>query len=136
MFPAIAQVESSFNPKAVNENKNRAGQVISRDYGLMQINSSWFSKLAEHGINEVSVYEPCLNVSLGAGCWHRTLSVTVITGTVLGPIMLASPSVVKELGNVTLKSPIGLLFSSLQIAHRKQFNNNPVILNMGFLSCG
>lgn len=65
LFPAIAQVESSFNPKAVNENKNRAGQVISRDYGLMQINSSWFSKLAEHGINEVSVYEPCLNVSLG-----------------------------------------------------------------------
>ncbi len=32
----------------------------------MQINSSWFSKLDEYGVNEVSVYEPCLNVSLRA----------------------------------------------------------------------
>jgi len=66
LLRAIAQVESSFNPKAVNENKNGAGQVISRDYGLMQINSTWFSKLAEYDVNEVSVYEPCFNVSLGA----------------------------------------------------------------------
>jgi soluble lytic murein transglycosylase-like protein len=66
LLRAIAQVESRFNPKAVNENKNAAGQVISRDYGLMQINSAWFGRLAEFEVNEVTVYEPCLNVSLGA----------------------------------------------------------------------
>ncbi|WP_425628701.1 lytic transglycosylase domain-containing protein [Vibrio neptunius] len=66
LLRAIAKVESSLNPKAYNENKNELGEVISRDYGLMQINSSWFPRLAEFNINESNVYDPCFNVSLGA----------------------------------------------------------------------
>lgn len=66
LLRAIAQVESSLNPNAYNENKNELGEVTSRDYGLMQINSSWFPRLAEFDVNESNVYEPCFNVSLGA----------------------------------------------------------------------
>ncbi|MGR5558850.1 lytic transglycosylase domain-containing protein [Vibrio fortis] len=63
---AIAQVESSLDPNAYNENKNKKGHVTSRDSGLMQINSSWFPRLAEFNVNETNVYESCFNVSLGA----------------------------------------------------------------------
>lgn len=66
LLRAIAQVESSFNPKAYNENKDERGNITSRDFGLMQINSSWFPRLAEFNVNESNVYEPCFNVSLGA----------------------------------------------------------------------
>ncbi|WP_210457329.1 lytic transglycosylase domain-containing protein [Vibrio crassostreae] len=66
LLRSIAHVESSFDPNAYNENKNKDGKVITRDFGLMQINSSWFSKLAEFQVDDVSVYEPCFNVSLGA----------------------------------------------------------------------
>ncbi len=66
LLKAIAQVESAFNPKAYNENKNNRGEVISRDFGLMQINSTWFDKLSEFDLNERTIYEPCFNVSLGA----------------------------------------------------------------------
>nr|WP_017818221.1 lytic transglycosylase domain-containing protein [Vibrio harveyi] len=66
LLRAIAQVESNLDPTAYNENKNAAGKITSRDFGLMQINSSWFSKLADLNVNEQNVYEPCFNVSLGA----------------------------------------------------------------------
>lgn len=66
LLRAIAHVESRFNPDAYNENRNESGRVLSRDYGLMQINSSWFVKLSEFDVNEITVYEPCFNVSLGA----------------------------------------------------------------------
>ncbi|HFQ5220524.1 TPA: lytic transglycosylase domain-containing protein [Vibrio vulnificus] len=66
LLKAIAKVESSLNPSAYNENKNAAGKIISQDFGLMQINSSWFEKLSDFNVNEQNVYEPCFNVSLGA----------------------------------------------------------------------
>lgn len=66
LLEAIATVESSLNPSAYNENKNSDGKILSRDFGLMQINSSWFDKLSDFNVNEQNVYEPCFNVSLGA----------------------------------------------------------------------
>ncbi|MEZ8822487.1 MULTISPECIES: lytic transglycosylase domain-containing protein, partial [unclassified Vibrio] len=66
LLRSIAQVESSLDPNAYNENQNKKGQVTSRDFELMQINSSWFPRLAEFNVNETNVYEPCFNVSLGA----------------------------------------------------------------------
>lgn len=66
LLRAIAQVESNFNPKAYNENKNAQGEIVSRDFGLMQINSTWFDRLSEFNVNEQNIYEPCFNVSLGA----------------------------------------------------------------------
>lgn len=58
---AIASVESSHNPQAVAHANNG-----TRSIGLMQINSSWFPKLAQYGITEGSLYTPCVNIRVGA----------------------------------------------------------------------
>jgi soluble lytic murein transglycosylase-like protein len=58
---AIAKVESDFNPKAINRNKNG-----TYDIGLMQINSSWFVYLKKHRINPSLLWDPCYNTYVGA----------------------------------------------------------------------
>lgn len=58
---AIAKVESGFNPRAVNKNKN--GTV---DRGIMQINTSWDGYLRRHGINPIYVWDACYNIYVGA----------------------------------------------------------------------
>jgi soluble lytic murein transglycosylase-like protein len=56
---SIAKVESGFNPSAINFNSNG-----SYDYGLMQINSSWYKVLGKELWNSLS--DPCTNVCVGA----------------------------------------------------------------------
>ena len=58
---AIAKTESSLNPSAINRNKNG-----SYDVGLMQINSLWFPVLRKYGIDEEQLFQPCVNVHVGA----------------------------------------------------------------------
>jgi soluble lytic murein transglycosylase-like protein len=58
---AIAAQESRLDPAAVGRNGDG-----SRDIGVMQINSWWLPKLAEYGIDERHLQEPCTNVSVGA----------------------------------------------------------------------
>ena len=58
---AIAKVESNFNPKAINRNKNG-----TYDIGLMQINSSWLPYLKKHGIDPSLLWDPCYNAHVGA----------------------------------------------------------------------
>lgn len=60
LLRAIAKVESSENPRAVNQNKG------STDYGLMQINSSWLPKLKTFGIEKEDLWNPCVSVNVGA----------------------------------------------------------------------
>ncbi len=55
----IAKTESSFNSQAINRNKNG-----SYDYGVMQINSSWYRTLGVETWNSLS--DPCTNVRVGA----------------------------------------------------------------------
>lgn len=63
LLKAISYTESRLNPNALND-RNGNGTV---DYGLMQINSSWFSKLQKLGINpELVKTDPCVNVTVGA----------------------------------------------------------------------
>ena len=57
---AIAKVESSFNPLAINRS-NRNG---SYDFGLMQINSSWYRVLGDDLWQKLA--DPCVNVYVGA----------------------------------------------------------------------
>ncbi|EPB8415539.1 transglycosylase SLT domain-containing protein, partial [Escherichia coli] len=38
LLQAIAIKESRLNTRAIGYNRNKAGQITSRDYGLMQIN--------------------------------------------------------------------------------------------------
>lgn len=59
---AVARVESSFNPLAVN----RSNANGTRDIGLMQINSAWLPTLERYGISERTLYEPCVNANVGA----------------------------------------------------------------------
>ncbi len=60
---AIAKVESNFKPNALNHNQDG-----SSDYGLMQINSRWFSVLEERfDIKRDQVMkDPCTNIYVGA----------------------------------------------------------------------
>ena|SRR5882672_2512691 len=58
---AIAEVESSHRPDAIAHARNGTYSV-----GLMQINSSWFSSLRDMGIDAQLLYQPCVNVQIGA----------------------------------------------------------------------
>lgn len=56
---AIAKTESNFNASAVNYNDNG-----SFDYGVMQINSSWYREL---GVDKwMHLGDACYNVNVGA----------------------------------------------------------------------
>lgn len=87
LLRAIAEVESRFNPRAVNANRNKEGDVISRDYGLMQINSTHVPKLRELGVlksEQDLLNNPCLNVQTGAWILARHLQVCGVTWECLG----------------------------------------------------
>ena len=60
ILEAIARVESNYRYDAVNLS-NRNG---SYDFGLMQINSSWYGKIGKELWMELG--DPCINVKVGA----------------------------------------------------------------------
>ncbi|MFP6557435.1 lytic transglycosylase domain-containing protein [Paraburkholderia sp. B3] len=60
---AIAWQESHNHPDAVHRNANG-----STDYGVMQINSVHLPTLAQYGISQSTLMEPCKNVYIAA--WH------------------------------------------------------------------
>lgn len=63
---AIAEVESSMNPRAIGLNK-KEGKILSEDVGLMQINSTWFPTLEKMGITRKDLLDnPCQNIHVGA----------------------------------------------------------------------
>ena len=61
LLRSIAHVESGENAYAVHVNSNR-----TIDVGWMQINSSWFPVLARHGVQIKDLFEPCVNIAIGA----------------------------------------------------------------------
>jgi soluble lytic murein transglycosylase-like protein len=56
---SIAKVESNFDPGAINRNHNG-----TYDFGIMQINSSWYQVLGKKIWNRLG--DPCTNVHVGA----------------------------------------------------------------------
>ena len=65
---AISMTESSLRHNAVNYNKDKKGNILSVDRGLMQINSSvWFDYFESKGISkEKLIKDPCANVKAGS----------------------------------------------------------------------
>ncbi len=62
LLEAIAYTESRLKEDSINTNANGTS-----DYGLMQINSSWFKSLSDLGVSESDVInKPCVNVFVGA----------------------------------------------------------------------
>jgi soluble lytic murein transglycosylase-like protein len=61
---AIAKTESNFNATAVNHNNNG-----SFDYGVMQINSSWYRELGTE--RWIRLGDACYNVNVGAWILSR-----------------------------------------------------------------
>lgn len=64
---AIAWQESRHNPAAVNRNRNG-----SYDYGVMQINSSWYRELGPE--RWAALGDPCYNVHVGAWVLARCMA--------------------------------------------------------------
>ena len=63
VLASILKVESSFNPKALNRNRN--GTV---DVGIGQINSLHFKELSKYGISPESLQDACIGTYVAA--WH------------------------------------------------------------------
>lgn len=61
VLKSIAKIESGFDPAATHRNKNG-----SYDIGIMQINSSWLSELAKHGVTSSALRDPCTSIYVGA----------------------------------------------------------------------
>lgn len=66
LLRAVAQVESSMRPEAVNG--RHSAQTNSRDIGLMQINTRWLriNPIKSLGYTEAHLYDACTSVKLGA----------------------------------------------------------------------
>lgn len=61
LLRAIAEVESGLDPRAMHVNGNDTA-----DIGLMQINSWWIPVLEQYGIEPEDLWDPCLNIGVGA----------------------------------------------------------------------
>lgn len=59
ILQAIARVESQYNPRAINWNKNG-----TYDFGVMQINSNWYYTLGKDWWMKLG--DPCSNIKGGA----------------------------------------------------------------------
>lgn len=71
---SIARTESAMDAQAVNRNINGTVNV-----GLVQINSRWFPKLAEMGIQPEDLWDGCTNMWV-PGFWRVTSAASVTTG--------------------------------------------------------
>lgn len=61
LLKAIAKIETNFNEYAIHFNTNH-----TYDIGIMQINSSWLTKLNKVGINQADLLDGCKNIQIGA----------------------------------------------------------------------
>lgn len=86
LLQAIVKVESRGNPNARACNPNG-----TCDIGLAQINSSWLPTLARHGVTERDLYDPCVNLHVGAWILANNFRRHGVTWAAVGKYNAASP---------------------------------------------
>jgi len=88
LIKAIARGESSLNPVIININRDkRTGHELSRDYGLMQVNSTHIPGLIRDGVitdKSELLSRPCLNVQIGTRILASHFQVCGISWNCLG----------------------------------------------------
>lgn len=87
LLEAISIQESSLQPRALNVNRDSGGNVLSTDYGLMQINTRNVNRLVKMRViqsPEDLLKKPCLNVQVGAWVLAQHLRVCGNTWRCLG----------------------------------------------------
>ncbi|EFE6858635.1 lytic transglycosylase domain-containing protein [Escherichia coli] len=77
LLRAIAIVESKMKSNAIRYNRNAKGEILTRDFGLMQINERHIKNLRKQGViksgNELIIY-PCLNIYVGTSILAKHFS--------------------------------------------------------------
>jgi hypothetical protein len=76
---AIATVESGLRPSVTHANANG-----STDIGLMQINSSWLTRLSRYGVTPAALYDGCTNAYVGAWILARNFARLGLTWDAVG----------------------------------------------------
>ena len=89
LLRAIARVESSENPGALNI--NRQFRQPNEDIGLMQINSVWLPELNRYGIERQHLFDACLNAHVGAWILARQMRKFGNTWTAVGAYHSQTP---------------------------------------------
>ncbi|RLM24782.1 pilus assembly protein [Brenneria alni] len=88
LVKAIATGESALNPDAVNINRDKkTRREVSRDYGLMQVNSTHIPKLVATSVirdKRELLTKPCLNVQIGTWILAKHFQVCGISWNCLG----------------------------------------------------
>ena len=88
LIEAIATGESSLRPGITHDNRSKeTGMVTSRDYGLMQINSTHVPELIRLGfIHDAGdlLARPCLNVQIGTWILAKHFQVCGVSWNCLG----------------------------------------------------
>ncbi|MEL7630939.1 lytic transglycosylase domain-containing protein [Pectobacterium aroidearum] len=87
LLKAIAKGESTFRPWITNTNRDKRGNPVSTDYGLMQVNSIQIPGLIRMGViqgAEDLLKRPCLNIHIGAWILAKHFQVCGVTWNCLG----------------------------------------------------
>lgn len=77
LLRSIAIVESNLQQNVIGINRNARGEIVSRDYGIMQINDMHVPLLQKQGVirNKAELtHNACLNIKIGSWILYRHFS--------------------------------------------------------------
>lgn len=97
LLKAIAKVESSENPAAINI--NRQFKNHNEDIGLMQINSRWLKELNTYGIQREHLLDACINTHIGAWILSRQIQTYGNTWKAIGAYHSVTPELNRRYAN-------------------------------------